>query len=273
MAGLDLDQLQLLLYFFAGGAVLIFVALVVYITVASRRQRSGVASSSRVKSPAPSLPPADRVMSLMRARSGGPLQVEIAESRYQRLSDVEDPAIKRKIIATAMELIQFTGVLDTQALEPVPMERTQTWREDLRENSQTELERVRSVSPLASEGQPSPAPRDVEARFLNMLHNMGQTSAAPERPGLLDSIHHRLQPKPTEPKRVRTFVDDIDDILQRRVQGTPALRGRDVHVRPGTGGAVNFFFEGQLYASAEQIPSLAARQLIQEAIQEWDATE
>jgi hypothetical protein len=272
MASLNVDQLQGLLFFFAGGAVLIFVILVVYITTAGRRKKPAFTPSVSSTPPqAIELPEADPVISLLRTRSGGRLQVEVANARYQRLADVKDLEVKRQIVAAAMDLVQFTGVLDGQVPELVPVEKTQTWREDLREDSQVELERARSI-PAASNRRPSDAVPDVEARFLSMLSDMGQTPAQPERPSLLDSIQHRLQPKPVEPTRARTFVDDIDDILQRHLQRMPALAGRDLHVRPGPSGTVDFFLDGQQYSSLDDIPNHTARQLIQDAIEEWDET-
>jgi hypothetical protein len=46
--------------------------------------------------------------------------------------------------------------------------------------------------------------------------------------------------------------------------------GRGLHVRPGSGGEVLFTFEGQEYKKLDDIPNLTARQVIKEAIQEWD---
>jgi hypothetical protein len=52
----------------------------------------------------------------------------------------------------------------------------------------------------------------------------------------------------------------------------PALAGRDLHVRPGSGGAVLFVFEGREYENLDEVPNLTAQQLIKDAIQEWDET-
>lgn len=211
-------------------------------------------------------------MSLLRAGPGGRLQVEIEGVRYQKLSSVQDPEIKRKIVAMAMELIQFTGVLDSQPADPAPVEKTQTWREDVREGSQVELRRARDIAPGVAGLQTSATPQEVEASFLNLLTEMGHPSPTPDHTSVLESLQHRLKPKPVELQRARTFVDDIDDILQRRVQLTPALAGRDLHVQPSAGGKVRFSFEGQYYESVDDLPNLTARQLIKDAIREWDET-
>jgi hypothetical protein len=52
----------------------------------------------------------------------------------------------------------------------------------------------------------------------------------------------------------------------------PALVGRGMHVQSGPSGQVIFVFEGQEYENLEDVPNLTARQLIQDAIREWDET-
>jgi hypothetical protein len=250
MTNLDLAQLRLLFFLFAGMAVVILIGLIAYVVVASRRRKAedAPASNAVVVAPAAELPEAMQVMSLVRDEAGGRLQVEIEGARYRRLADVEDPEVKRRIVTTAMELIQFTGVLGEGISEPAPIEKTRTWREDLREGSHIELQRARTAPPSAgSPLQPPPDVHDIEARFLSLLAEMGQPSS-------------------------RTFVDDIDDIVQRRLPLIPALAGRELHVRPGPGGKVRFSFEGQEYENVDDIPNLTARQLITDAIQEWDET-
>jgi hypothetical protein len=79
-------------------------------------------------------------------------------------------------------------------------------------------------------------------------------------------------PKPAEPNRSSSFVDDIDAIIQRRVQMIPALVGRDLHVRLGPGDSVRFVFEGREYDGLDRVPNMTAQQLIRDSIQEWEDT-
>jgi hypothetical protein len=79
-----------------------------------------------------------------------------------------------------------------------------------------------------------------------------------------------MAPKLPGPEHPRTFVEDIDDILQRRVQLIPALIGRDLQVRLGPGDSVRFVFEGREYEDLDDVPNMTAQQLIRDAIQEWE---
>jgi len=275
MEQLDLQQLQQLIFLFVGLVFATLAALVVYVIVANRHRRAKIAQTH--KHDDAGLPAArhvtGQVLALVREKAGEPLQVEIGGTRYRRLADIEDLQIKRQVVESARELIQFTGVLGKGAIAPAPLEKTHSWREDVREGSQGELDRIHAVpADEEAQPQPTPAPTDVEQRFLSLLAEMGQAQAKPEKPSLVSSIQHTLRPKVSEPDRTRTFVHEIEDIVQRRIGLIPALQGRSVHVRPDPGGSVHFVFEGQEYKSLDDIPNLTARQLIKDAIQEWDET-
>jgi membrane protein implicated in regulation of membrane protease activity len=270
MENLDLQHLQTLLFVLLGIIFVTLVALVVYVVVANRRERAKLAQTYEEAKLAPrsELQTTGRFLSLVRDVVGGPLQVEIGGAKYRNLADIKDTQLKRQVVNAAMELIQFTGVLGGDVTAPAPIEKTGSWREDLRENSQVELQRIRPA--LADEEAP-PAPEEIEQRFLNLLAQMGQAPPPLEKPSIIGAIRRRMA-KVSDVDQHGTFVDDIEAIVQRRIQLIPALAGRDLHVRAGPGGTVRFVFEGQEYESLEQVPNLTARQLIQDAIQEWDET-
>jgi hypothetical protein len=140
-------------------------------------------------------------------------------------------------------------------------------------SSRDELEQIHAATGGAEAPTPTPpAPEKVEEQFLSLLAEMGQGPSSPEKPSLLSSIQQRLVPKPQPPDRTRTFVDDIEDIIQRRVRLIPALAGRDLHVRLDAAGLVRFAFQGREYESLDDLPNMTARQLIRDAIQEWEET-
>lgn len=272
MENLDLQQLKGLFFVLVGLIFLLMVALIVYGVVANRRRRTRLFRAHEADKLAPS--PARRVvgqiLSLVRDEAGGALQIEVGGVRYRRLTDIEDPQVRRQVVGAVWELIQFTGVLGQDAVAPAPMEGTQSWREDLRKGSKSALERIRATPDAAAEAVSPPTPEEVEERFLRLLSEMGQAPPALEKPSIVAAVKQRMAPKQVEPERARTFVDDIDDIVQRRVQLVPALLGRDLHVRLGPGDSVCFAFEGREYEGLDQVPNMTARQLIKDAIQEWE---
>lgn len=279
MENLDMRLLQFLIFALIGAVVLILVILTVYVITANRRERERLektyeeAIEEAKLAPRPALQVKGQVLALVREEEGAPIQVEIDNVRYENMAEVQDPNLKRQIIGAAMELIQFTGVLAAGANVPPSLpSRPDTWREDLRRDSQGELQRIQTQPAPSSSPPPLPAaPQDMEEQFLSLLSQMGQTPSA-EKPTLTKSLQQRLTPKLPDSGRPRTFVDDIEDILQRRIQMVPAMVGRDLHVRPGSDGSVHFVFERREYEHLDDVPNLTARQLIKDAIQEWDDT-
>lgn len=275
MESLGLQQLEWLFIALIGLVLVSLVVLILYVVLANRRQRARMVQAHEADkiTPRPALQVAGQVLSLVRDEEGEALKVEVHGDKYRRWAEIKDPQIRRQVVDAAFELIRFIGVLGEDAVSPVPIEKTHRWREDLRKDSQAQVERIRHAS--VGEGawpQVPPAPKEVEAQFLNLLAEMGQSPAPPERPGVLSAVQQRLATKSAEAGPSRTFVDDIEDIIQRRAQLIPALVGRDLHVRIGPGGGVCFVFEGREFGNLEEVPNLTAQQLIKDAIREWDET-
>lgn len=276
MENVGLDQIGVLFYFLLGLVFLILVVLIVYVIIANRRQQAEIRNAYEADklAPRPSLQVTGQILSLIRDEVGQALKVEVEGVKYQRLTDIQDPQIRRQVVGAAMEFIQFTGVLgEGVPPAPAPTERTSSWREDLRDSSQAELQRIHTPSASGvAVPQGDGASEQVEEQFLNLLTEMGQATPSGERPGMVSALQQRWAPKLPESESPRTFVDEIEAILQRRLSLIPALSGRDLHVRPGPGGSVLFGFEGREYETLDQVPNLTARQLIKDAIQEWDET-
>jgi membrane protein implicated in regulation of membrane protease activity len=274
MENLDLQQLAGLSVALVGLIFLVMAALIAYLVVANRRRRAQLASAYEADDlvPRPARRAVGQILSLLRDEAGGGLQIEVGGVRYRRLTEIEDPQLRREVVGAAWELIQFTGVLGQDIVAPAPLEETQSWREDLRKGSKSELERIRTAPGTAAQAVVPPKSEEVEERFLRLLSEMGQASPSLEKPSIIGAVKQRMAAKQLEPERARTFVDDIDDIIQRRVQLVPALLGRDLHVQLGPGDSVRFAFEGREYEALDQVPNMTARQLVKDAIQEWEET-
>jgi hypothetical protein len=275
MGGLNLQQLETLLFLFIGLIFVTLAALIIYVVVAGRRRKNRMTRVRRSNEVGarPAVARSGEVLALVREESWAPLEVEIGGKRYRSLAEIEDPQIKQQVMRSAAELIRFTGVLVDKAVGLSPLEKTYTWREDLRESSEGELGRIQDTAPLggARTREGSATQRDEE-QFLSQLAEKGPSLAPATKPTLASSFQHALRPKLPESDRPPSFVDEIEDIVQRRIQLMPSLQGRGLHVRPGSEGSVLFAFEGKEYESLDDLPNFTARQLVKDAIQEWDQT-
>lgn len=273
MQALDLRQLGLLFYLLLGLVFIVLIILIAYVVIANRRQRVQLAEAHEVDrlSPRPALRVTGQVLSLVRDQAGGPVKVAIAGAKYDSLAEIEDPVLRRQVLDAALELIRFTGVLGPDALAPTPLAGTDHWREDIRERSEGELKQIRAGSSVpAAQEQLLPANQEVEEQFLSLLEEMGHTRQAQERPTVTSTLQQRRISRPSGPDQPRSVVDDLEDIIQRRIRLIPALIDRDLHIGLDQADSVCFTFEGKEYRNLEDVPNLTARQLIKDAIQEWE---
>lgn len=271
MEGLDPQLLELILYFLIGVIVLTLIGLGVYVVAANRRARAKLAEAYEGErlAPRPTLQLTGQILSLVREQVGSPLLVEVAGHRYRRMTEVQDAQLRRQILQATMELVQFTGVLGgKEAGGPAPIDKTYRWREDMREQSRSELHQTRAGDMPAAA---TSSREELEAQFLHMLSEMGASSPH-GKPTLVGSIQQRLSTKGMDSETSRTFVDEIEAIVQRKTRLIPALARREIHVRQSAEGMVRFVFEDDEYQSLDDIPNMTVRQTIREAIQEWDET-
>jgi len=279
MQGFDLQQLELIFYLLLGLIFLTLGGLITYVVVANRREREKLAHTYEMESlvPRPALQVTGQILSLVREESGGPLLVEIGGRRYRRMEQIQEKQLRRQVVDAAMELVWFTGALGGGEVDPMPVEETHNWREDVRQGSTSELHRIRSA-PAPGTGEQAAPPGTGPAadggvgEWHFALDGMDQAPPSPETPTLVSALQRRWAPKLPEREEPHTFVDQIDSIVQRRIQLIPALANRELHVRPGLDGSVRFVFEGQEYESLDDLPNLTARQVVKDAIQEWDET-
>ncbi|MGC9333408.1 MAG: hypothetical protein ACP5JJ_04615 [Anaerolineae bacterium] len=275
MAGLDLQQLELIFYVLLGVIAFTLAVLIVYVVASNRRERAKLAEAYRLDSlaPRPALRVAGQILALLRDEPGEPLQVEINRKRYKLFSEIEDRQVRRQVIEAAMELIQFTGVLGNGEMELAPMEKTYHWREDIRDGSKTELSRIHDPNTDDEQDDvPSQNSADVEEQFLSLLAEMGRVPSSSEKPSLVNAIQARWLSNLEDQGPPRTFIDEIDAIVQRRLQWIPALAQKELHIQPGPSGEVRFTFEGKEYEHVDDIPNLTACQVVRDAIEEWDET-
>ena len=281
MQAIKLGQLELLMFLFVGLTLLVLLGLVIYITTAQRRKRE---AASRPKSqptqekatpseidPNPSFTDIHPALSLFRDPEGGSIRVEIDGGVYSTMADVADPDLKRKIVGLALELIQFVGVLKAQPPSLAPMDKTATWREDLRAGSQAAKAQAQSALAVDPKSTSPGAASELEERFLAYLAEMGQSPQSVQKPSMIRSIQQSLQPKPKLSEGAHGFVQDIEEIVQGQLRATPTLLPGGLHVQTGLDKRVAFVFEGQEYASVDEIPNRTAQEVIRHAIREWEA--
>ena len=206
------------------------------------------------------------VLRLLRDRVTGALIVEVEEERYRKLSEIKDGRVGRQVLQAAADLVRFTEVLQ-------PRQRPRT-RQPTTPAPSTLAASVEDEPPAPR----TPAPPSVEQEFLQSLAQregvMEEESKKPSlspveffRRGFAARRAARLQSDVSAP---RSFVDEIEEILQRFMRTYPSFIGKEVHVGTGPGGGIRIQVENEFYDTPEDIPDPEIRGIIKAAIKEWE---
>jgi len=209
------------------------------------------------------------VLRLLRDRATGTLIVEAEGQSYRKLSEIEDGRVGRQVLQAAADLVRFTGVLQPRQ------------RPAARQPASAAPSTPASQMASALEKEPpvprTPAPPSVEREFLQSLAQQGQLGEEEPKPSLspIEFFRRgfaarraaRLQSGMSPP---RSFVDEIEEILQRFVRTYPSFIGKEVHVGTAPGGGIRIQVENEFYDGPNDIPDPEIRGIIKAAIKEWE---
>jgi hypothetical protein len=78
------------------------------------------------------------------------------------------------------------------------------------------------------------------------------------------------QQAPSHKPESRTFVDEINDLVQQRLQERPALAEYRIRLTTGKDGSLRIHMGQQTFDAVGDVSDLEVRALIQDAIREWD---
>ena len=217
-----------------------------------------------------SLPMGERaIMRVLRDEDTGAIIVEIEGNRYRRLTEIRDGRIGNQVLEAIADLIKFTGgiVRGQWAATSVP---TLVPIEERPPQPQV----VELISPPRAVAV-EPHGSDEEEAFLRRLREgdlqVGKTPAREARPGIMGFIRRRKPQVAAEPAGAGgTFIDEIEEILQRMISTAPTPLGEEVHVGTGPDGGLQIQVGGRYFSSADEVPDPAIRDLIKAAVKEWE---
>lgn len=220
------------------------------------------------------------VMRVLRDRVTGAIVVEVEGKRYRLLREIKDERVGRLVLQAAADLVRFTEVLRPQnqtgpqqqphpsSVEPTPAD-----------SSPSPSTLAPKVAPAMKQEPPvprTPAPPSVEREFLESLtQQMRQEDREPKMS--LSPIEFfrrgfasRRTAKAQSNASPRSFVEEIEDILQRFILTYPTAIGKEVHVGTSPEGGIRIRVENEFYDTPDDIPDLEIRRIIKAAIQEWE---
>lgn len=190
------------------------------------------------------------LMRVVRVPPLGRLVIEVGNERYEKITEIEDERLKRRVITAIGELMGLAGGYQTLVDEGVaPALAVQT--------------------PSGSLQQKAAALKEQQERFLESLEQEKETiirqakgTGREERPPVQEPVSE-------EPLSI---VEQIDAILQKHKNANPAFNGRSIHLIQGSDGNVKIEVDGQIYDRPKDINDRDIQITIKQALKEWEST-
>ena len=207
------------------------------------------------------------VMRVLRDETSGVLVIEVEGQRYHCLADIRDGRVGRRVVWAIADLLRFAEGVPLGAVArpasasvgaPSPGPQPETVSATL--------------PPTPGPAVSAEAPTETEEEFLRRLAEGGLTeaeepSAKPAGIGFLRRKAAKPSPEPTMP---RTFVDEIEDILQEFIRESVVPVEKPAHVHTGLDGSLEIEVDGQIYERPDDVPDPIIRGLIKAAVDEWE---
>lgn len=194
------------------------------------------------------------VFRVVRMGPMGKLLVEVGGQRYSNLVEIQDGAVGRRVLLAVQELGEFVGPhgeweLPAMHLQAEPAEHPAEREPELTVEQQEFLAQLEATPPDGA----------IEERGAGVVEFLQQKSgpSAPEAGAA------------SEPE-VRSFVDELEELLQVRMTGRPEMSGRSVHFRSTPAGELRIEVDGREYEAIEDIPDSEIVAELRAIISDWE---
>jgi hypothetical protein len=180
--------------------------------------------------------------------------VEVGGQRYSSIVEIQDGAVGRRVLLAVQELGEFAGPHGAWELPAM--------------HRQAELAEHRS------EREPEPTVEQQE--FLAQLEATSPDGAIEERgSGLVEFLQQKSGRSAQEAgaaseTEAKSFVDELEELLQVRMTGRPEMIGRSVHFRSTPAGDLRIEVDDREYESVEDIPDSEIVAELRATISDWE---
>ncbi len=191
------------------------------------------------------------VMRVLRVGALGELVVEVKGERYRKLVEIRDGTVGRRILLAIQELNEFAG---SHAQRPLP-----------------EMQRIDSSGAQGAE------PTAAQQAFLAQLQEP-KVDEEPEPPksGLVDywrrglSRSRRQEAAKVAEQEPKSFIDELEEMLQLRLAGRAEMDSRSVHFKSTPTVELRIEVDGGHYESIDDVPYPDVKSLLKATIRAWE---
>jgi len=225
------------------------------------------------------------VMRILRDLADGSILVEINGRQYRSLSEIGDPQIGRQFIGNALAVAEFARLEKTAGKVSDSSEQAQSARKSMLPDQSSD-----EAVPLPWIQDDSESPKDSSSTLLgSLLPNDSappqyQPSAAYPQP----PVPQPPVPMPPVPPSAtassndssddqenvsapKSIADQIEELLQYRLQQSPHYARRSIHIRPALDGGVRVEVDGRFFDGVGDVADAGVKEFILSVVQEWEA--
>jgi hypothetical protein len=182
--------------------------------------------------------------------SEGFLLVEVEGQRYRRLFDIQDGNVGRNVLEIINRLVAFSKGNESRAAD---------------------VSEPQGLTPTPSTVSPPPGGfrRESPAVTLNRQNQNAQRKPKPPRI-TVDPVPFRRKSAAKEIGITLNLADEIDQLVQTRLNAAPELAAHRIRVSNAPDGGLRFEVNGRYYGSLDDVPELQVQALIRAAIADWE---
>ncbi len=191
------------------------------------------------------------VMRVLRVGALGELVIEVKGERFRKLVEIRDGAVGRRVLLAIQELNEFAG---SHAQRPLP-----------------EMQRI------AGSGAQEAEPTAAQQAFLAQLQEPKvDEEPEPPKPGLVDywrrgfSRSRRQEAAKAAEQEPKSFIDELEEMLQLRLAGRAEMDSRSVHFKSTPTGELRIEVDGGHYESIDDVPYLDVKSLLKATVRAWE---
>jgi hypothetical protein len=194
------------------------------------------AAASETEQPSPAEPPGEQELLRVSRTAEGDLVVLAQRQPVRRLRDINDPRLGEDTIEAVRAVLTFA----------------EGWVSFIEKWS---AEAASAAQPsLGQQPRPEPLPRAAPPHAGRPAH-FPSTTTIP-RPGRM------LEPLP--------LIDEVNDLVQRRLKESPDLAGHLITLTTAIDGSLRIYVDQRAFQAVDDITDLRVQALIQGAIREWE---
>ena len=218
-------------------------------------------------------PRPDEIMRVVYDERRERVLVEVGGERYAHIREIVDADVGKRVLWAIIDLIRFTGgvaakpqaVRSAIGTQPPPMPGPTP-------QSTAPPPAVNVQAPAPVKGvQPAPAPVPKPTPQATPLVPVLDAEPDRQRYSIVGFFRRGFeQPTSTPAPSAGSFIDEIEEILQERIQNLPIPLPCTVHVLTGPDCSLQIEVGLDTYSSPDEVPDPEIRQLIKDAVAEWE---